>query len=73
MAKIESLSNSVKVGNIEFPKNVLSFDEEGDLIVILREGDVIVKGEFGDYRDNTDTPYASKSALITALRAAFFA
>lgn len=66
--KLEILSNSIRVNNLEFPNNTLSVEIEGDEIIITDGRVVISKGIFSDYLDSSNTPFSSVSALISEFR-----
>lgn len=75
MNKLISQANSVEINNIEYPKNSLLIEQKPDGNVVLKNihtNETIAQGVYTDWRNNTNTVYASKSALITALRAALF-
>jgi hypothetical protein len=73
MPKIESFTNSVKIDNIEYPKNHISVSEEGSEVILKSSRSEIARGVYSDYLNSNSVPYATKAALITALRAALYA
>ncbi len=64
---------SVEVNGYEYPKNTLFVQQEGENVIVktVSEGKILGQGEFASWKA-AGVPYASKSALITALRGALF-
>ena len=75
MNKLISQANSAEINNLEYPKNSLIIEQKPSGNVILRSlhtNKIIAQGIYTNWRNSTNTVYASKSALITALRTAIF-
>lgn len=67
-------SNNISIGGTLYPLNSLAFRPEGsDLIKIYLVPNMnpIISAPFGDFIDNTNTPYASQAAVIAALSLSF--
>jgi len=66
-------TNSVEINNEEYPKNTLAIEQIGDSVIVktVSEGKTLGQGEFASWKTG-GVPYASKTALITALRGALF-
>lgn len=76
MNKLISQANSVEINNVEYPKNSLLIEQTPAQNVIVKNiytGQTVAQGIYTDWKSNTNTVYASLSALITALRAAIYA
>lgn len=74
--KINAGSTWVSIANRVFPKNTLSFedDENSGKVTIERiaTGRVVCTDHFSEYKDSTNVPYTSLSALMADLKSKLF-
>jgi hypothetical protein len=55
-----------------YPKGSVRRDIDGDrFTVYYLTGELLERGQFSDFTDNADTPYANIGALVTATDGAF--
>ena len=73
-AKLTTAATYVQINDTTFPKNKAKIKELSDGTVEVREigGGLIASGPYTDWRNSSDTVYASKAALMTALQGALF-
>lgn len=65
----------VQVGAEFFPKNALSIETRGDKLIAiwtLNGRQITNYLTFDQYKDNTNVPYASYAAALTAMQTIFY-
>lgn len=77
MTKLESQVKSVSINNKEYPLNSLyfTFNETAETLELRNcyTDERISNGTYSEYKNDSNVPYASLSALITAVRGMIFA
>lgn len=73
--KITNQTNSVTLGDTDYPRNLLSFQTKGDYVtirVVASEEEIIQETIYSEFKNSSDVPYATLAALVADLRSYLF-
>lgn len=74
--QISTQENSVIIGKVEYPKNILCFElYSKNEVAIKRASDgatIVGHQHYSGYKNASGVPYASVATLVTDLRTALF-